>query len=232
MDLKDKVILITGASRGLGAEIAKQLIISKAKVIAIARNLKQLEELDDFAKDHNSHITIVPMDISNFANIYELGQIIYKKFGVLDVFIGNAAIVGSSSPVAHYTQKTWNNVLDVNFMANWHFIKSFDSLFRLSKNPHCCFMTSNSAHKNRSFFAAYNAAKAALESLALTYANENCNSNLRVNVISLPLLQTKLFKGFLDKEIENASLPQKYVDDILRVVTHNDSYHTIVNIEN
>lgn len=232
MDIKGKVILLTGASRGLGAEIAKQLIIQGGQVIAVSRNIKLLEQLDDFAQTYNSKITIVPMDITNFASIYELGKIVYEKFGVLDIFIGNAAIVGSSTLVAHYSPQTWHKILEINYIANWHFIRSLDSLLKLSKSPRCCFISCNMAKDNRPFFAAYNASKAALESMVLTYANENCNTSLKANIISLPLLKTTLFKGFLDKEIESSTSSSKYVNDILQVVTHNENYGTIVNIEN
>ena len=90
--MKNKVALVTGASRGLGRSIAKSLALEGAELILVGRTIGALEELDDEIKSIGSKSTIVPMDLEDNENIDTLGGEINKKWGKLDILVSNAGI--------------------------------------------------------------------------------------------------------------------------------------------
>ena len=99
--MKNKVALVTGASRGLGRSIAKSLALEGAELILVGRTIGALEELDDEIKSIGSKSTIVPMDLEDNENIDILGGEINKKWGKLDILVSNAGIVGEITPISH-----------------------------------------------------------------------------------------------------------------------------------
>jgi NAD(P)-dependent dehydrogenase (short-subunit alcohol dehydrogenase family) len=188
----EKIALITGASRGIGRAVAERLIDNGIHVIAVARTLADLERLDDYARERGSNITIVPLDISEFAKIDELGFNIFQKFGKLDIFIGNAGILGGCCPLGHYNPKVWQKVIDVNLSANWRFIRSLDPLLRRSESGTVIFVTSHMANTCDAYYGAYAASKAGLEAMAKVYENEVRNSNIKVSLVTPENVKTKL----------------------------------------
>ena len=99
--LKGRLAVITGASRGVGAAIAKAYAGEGAHVILVSRNSNALEELDDQIKLKGGPATLVPMDLTDFDTIDNLGKQIFERWGKLDILVGNAAILGDLSPVGH-----------------------------------------------------------------------------------------------------------------------------------
>ena len=108
--LQNRVALITGASRGIGAAIAKHFAKEGAHVILVARTVGGLEEVDDEIKKHGGSATLIPCDLNEFDRVDNMGPSLYERFGQLDIFVGNAAILGSMTPLVQYDSKTWHNV--------------------------------------------------------------------------------------------------------------------------
>jgi len=183
-EFSGRVALVTGASRGIGRECAKALAAAGAHVVAVARTVGALEELDDEVKALGGTATLVPLDLRDFPALDRLGASIFERWGRLDAFLGNAGVLGVLTPLAHLDPKTFQEAMDVNVTANWRMIRSFDPLLRRSDAGRVVFMTTGAAQKHTPFWGCYAATKAALESLALTYAAECATTPVRVNLFS------------------------------------------------
>ena len=113
-DGSPRVALVTGASRGIGRAAALALAASGAHVVALARTQGALEELDDQIRAlpgvEPGATTLVPMDLRDFAAIDRLGEALYRRWGRLDAFVGNAGVLGLLTPL-HHLNWTWDDVM-------------------------------------------------------------------------------------------------------------------------
>ncbi|MGJ0510087.1 MAG: SDR family NAD(P)-dependent oxidoreductase [Methylocystis sp.] len=187
-----RIALVTGASRGIGRAIALELARDGAHVIALARTQGALEELDDEIRALGAEATLVPCDVTDFDALDRLGAAIFQRWGRLDAFVGNAGVLGPLSPLAHVDIKDWNRVMAVNVTANWRLIRSLDLLLRASGAGRILFVTSSAAYKALPFWGAYAASKAALESLARTYAAETRETGVRVMIANPGRMRTRM----------------------------------------
>ncbi len=183
-DLKTRVVLVTGASRGIGRAAAKALAASGAHVILVARTVGGLEEADDEIQKAGGNATLVPLNLKDFDWLDRLGASIFERWGRLDAFLGNAAVLGAVTPLAHLEPKAFGELLDINVTANWRLIRSLDPLLRQSEAGRVLFVSSAVARQVRPFWGGYAMSKAALESLALTYAAECQSTNVKVNLLN------------------------------------------------
>ena len=190
--LQDRIILITGASRGIGAAVAKRVAQEGAHVVLCGRSVAQLEKVDDAINGEGGKATLVPLDLAKHDDIDALGAALLSKFGKLDGLVGNAAILGQMSPLTHITPKQWQSVLDVNVTANWRLLRICNPLLRKSASPRVVFVTSGSAKGHTPYWGSYAMSKAALESLVLTYAAESENTPIRVNLIDPSIVATSM----------------------------------------
>lgn len=181
---ENRIALVTGASRGIGRACAKALAEAGAHVIAVARTVGALEELDDEIQAAGGSATLVPLDLKDFTALDRLGASIFERWGRLDAFLGNAGVLGVLTPLAHLDPKVFQEALDVNVTANWRLIRSLDPLLRRSDAGRVVFITSSAALKHTAYWGCYAVTKAALESLALTYADECEKTAIRVNLFS------------------------------------------------
>ncbi len=191
--LADKIALVTGASRGLGAALALQLAEAGAHIIAVARTVGALEELDDQIEAAGSTATLVPLDVKDSDGIARLALAINERYGRLDVLVGNAGVLGPLSPLDHIEPKDWDNVMAVNVTANWQFIRCMNALLVRSQAGRAVFLTSGVAHAGRAYWGPYGASKAALEALVRTYAAETEITNVRANLFSPGPTRTRMY---------------------------------------
>ena len=183
--LEGRIALVTGASRGIGAAIAKRFATEGAHLILVARTTGALEELDDdIQKITGEPATLVPMDLTDFDLIDHMGAALHERFGRLDVLVGNAALLGTLSPMGHVDPKVWDQVMAVNVTANWRLIRSMDPLLRQSEAGRAIFVTSTVGAEARAYWAAYAVSKAALEMMTRTYAAEMETTSVRANLIN------------------------------------------------
>src|SRR5262245_61983188 len=126
--LADRIALVTGASRGIGYASALALAKAGAHIVALARTVGGLEELDDAIKALGGSATLVPLDLKDYAGIDRLGLALHERFGRLDVLVGNAGILGALSPVDHVETSAWEEVMAVNVTANSRLIRHMDPL--------------------------------------------------------------------------------------------------------
>ncbi|MCA1403293.1 SDR family NAD(P)-dependent oxidoreductase [Ensifer sp. IC3342] len=179
-NLKDRVALVTGASRGIGYFTALELAKAGAHVIACARTVGGLEELDDAIKAVGGSATLVPFDLADMAAIDKLGGAIHERWGKLDILVANAGVLGTISPIGHVEAKVFEKVMTINVTATWRLIRSVEPLLVKSDAGRALVISSGAAHKCRPFWGPYSASKAAVEALARTWAHETQRLPLRI----------------------------------------------------
>jgi NAD(P)-dependent dehydrogenase (short-subunit alcohol dehydrogenase family) len=190
--LADRIALVTGASRGIGHATALALAKAGAHVVAVARTVGGLEELDDALRAAGGSATLVPLDLKDYDGIDRLGRALLDRFGRLDVLVGNAGILGSLSPLGHVEAKAWDDVMAVNVTANWRLIAAMDPLLKFSDAGRVVFLSSSVSALALAYWGPYAASKAALETLARVYAAETATTNVRVNVFTPGPVRTRL----------------------------------------
>jgi NAD(P)-dependent dehydrogenase (short-subunit alcohol dehydrogenase family) len=191
--LAGRIALVTGASRGIGYATALALAKAGAHIVAIARTVGGLEELDDTVKELGGSATLVPLDLKDYEGIDRLGLALHERFGRLDVLVGNAAVLGPLSPLNHVESKVWHEVMAVNVTANWRLICIGDALLRASDAGRVVFVTSDiTAHAPPAYWGPYAVSKAALEALARTYTAETATTPVRVNLFNPGPIRTRM----------------------------------------
>src|SRR5215468_5341187 len=140
--LANRIALVTGASRGIGYATALALAKAGAHVVAVARTVGGLEELDDAIRAAGSAATLVPLDLKDYEGIDRLALALHERFRRLDVMVGNAGILGPLSPLGHVDATAWDDVMAVNVTANWRLIRAMDPLLRRSDAGRAVFLTS------------------------------------------------------------------------------------------
>src|SRR5687768_17156559 len=130
--LADRIALVTGASRGIGAALALELAKAGAHIVAVARTTGGLEELDDNIKAAGGTATLVPLDMKDFEGVARLALALNERYQRLDIMIGNAGVLGTLSPLAHVEPKEWTDVFAVNVTATWQLIRCMDPLLKRS----------------------------------------------------------------------------------------------------
>src|SRR5215467_4199739 len=188
-----RIALVTGASRGIGAALALALAKAGAHVVAVARTVGGLEELDDRIKESGGTATLVPLDVKDSEGIARLALSLNERYQRLDVLIGNAGVLGSLSPLPHVEPKDWDNLMAVNVTANWQLLRCMDTLLKRAPAGRAVFLTSGVAHMGRAYWGPYAASKAALELLARTYASECATTSVRANLFSPGPTRTRMY---------------------------------------
>ncbi len=180
-DLTGRIALVTGASRGIGYFTALALAKAGAHVVAVARTVGGLEDLDDAIRAAGGTATLVPQDLLDMKAVDKLGAAIFERWGKLDILIANAAIRGTLSPVGHDEARTFEKVITMNNTSTGRVIRTVEPLLLKSDAGRAVIVSSKASYLGRPFFGAYAASKAAVEALARCWAEETINTPLRVN---------------------------------------------------
>jgi NAD(P)-dependent dehydrogenase (short-subunit alcohol dehydrogenase family) len=177
LPLSNRIALVTGASRGIGHAAALALAKAGAHVVAIARTVGGLEELDDAIKQAGGSATLVPLD---------------ERYRRLDVLVANAGLLGALSPMSHVEPKVFDDVMAVNVTANYRLIRSLDPLLQKSDAGRAVFLTSGAAWTPMAYWGPYSVSKAAVELMARIYAAETATTKLRVNIFNPGPIRTRM----------------------------------------
>jgi NAD(P)-dependent dehydrogenase (short-subunit alcohol dehydrogenase family) len=215
-----KAALVTGASRGIGRAIAKALALQGAQVVALARTKGALEELDDELKALGVQMSLLRLDLREGGQIDALGPTLYERFQRLDIFVGNAGLLGPLSPLGHISEADWSQTLNINVTANWRLLRTLDPILRLSPAGRVLFMTSGAAQNCRAYWGPYSVSKAALEALAKTYAHEVQSTAVRVNLLNPGRLRTRMrAKAYPGEDETTVPPPEAVVPLALSLLT-------------
>ncbi|WP_193182261.1 SDR family NAD(P)-dependent oxidoreductase [Nisaea sediminum] len=190
--LEGRIAVITGASRGIGAAVAKAFAREGAHVVLVARTVGALEEVDDEIRAAGGSASLVPMDLKDSAAIDRLGAALYERYGKIDILVANGGMLGTLTPMHHYDPQLWDDVIAVNLTANQRLVRSLDPLLRQSDAGRAIFVTCDAAHGERPFWGAYAVSKAALEAMVRSYAAENARGTIRANLLNPGATRTKI----------------------------------------
>ena len=182
--LEGRVALVTGASRGIGAAVARLFAAQGAHIVAVARTVGGLEELDDAIAGVGGSATLVPQDLADLDAIDRLGAALHERFGKLDILVANAGVLGVLSPIAHVEQKVWDETMLLNVTVNYRLIRAMEPLLRLSDAGRAIFVTSGASRAPRAYWGPYGTSKAALDYMVGTWAQEVAKTSIRVNLLN------------------------------------------------
>lgn len=225
-DLSGKIALVTGASRGIGSAVAKAYAKAGAHVILLARTVGGLEETDDAIRVAGGKATIMPADLSDLDKIDALGPTLHQHFGGIDIVVGNAGYLAANGPLAHATAKDWQQTMDVNVSANFRLIRTLDPLLQRSQAGRVIFVSSGVTIEPRAYWGTYAVSKAALEMLALTYAQETKQTNIRVNIIEPGRVRTAMrAKAYPGEDPAIRSAPDDVVHSFLDLAANDCAHH-------
>ena len=181
--LQDRVALITGASRGIGAALALELAKLGAQCVLVARTQGGLEEVDDAIRAAGGKpATLLPFDLQKAEkDIDMIGPSIVERFGRLDILVHNAGALNKLTPVAHIEPRDWAEVMAVNLTGR--------------------------VLRPRAYWGMYGASKAGMEHLVMTWAQEVEATPLRVNLVDPDIVATKMRAAAMPGE-DPATIPQ------------------------
>jgi NAD(P)-dependent dehydrogenase (short-subunit alcohol dehydrogenase family) len=219
--LAGRIALVTGASRGIGAAIARAYAREGAELILTARTTGGLEELDDEIRGISGKTSLlVPFDLKDFDAIDRLGAALYERFGRLDVLVGNAGVLGTLSPLGHISPKEFQEVIDINLTANWRLLRSLDPLLRQSEAGRAIFLTSGAARGPRAYWGTYAISKAALEMMVGIYAQEIQQTKVRANMIDPGRTRTRMrAKAYPGEDPQSLKTPDEIMEKFIDLAT-------------
>jgi len=195
-DLSQRVVLLTGATGGLGRELAMCFASRGATVVLHARIVHRLEQLyDEIVAAGHPQPSILPLDLAE-ATAEDFGNVasaIHAQLGRLDAVVHTAALLGSLGPVEHQSFDAWQKVIRVNLVAAMALTRSALPLLSVAPDGCVIFTLDTRASDPRAYWGAYAASKAGLLALATTLADEcEGHNNLRINAVVPGPIRTPL----------------------------------------
>jgi len=199
--MTQRLALVTGASRGLGAAIAEQLALRGWHVVAVARTVGGLEDLDDRVKAAGlpgaGALTLAPMDVTNDDAMRHLCRSIHDRWGGLGLWVHAAIHAAPLAPAGHLDQKDWEKSLATNTRATGMLIPMVEPLL-LAHQGTALFLDDPRA--GQPFFGAYGATKAAQMALARSWQAESARHGPRVLIAAPAGLPTATRARFFPGE--------------------------------
>ena len=208
-----KIALVTGASRGLGAALAEELAARGYHVLAVARTVGGLEELDDRIRRKGGAATLAPMDVTEAPAMQQLAQAILGRWGGLDIWAHCAVHAAPLAPAPHVDGKDWARSVLVNMDVTRGLIALLEPLLRSRSGTALFFDDPRSGQK---FFGAYGATKAGQIALARSWQAESASVGPRVVIAEPAPMPTAVRARFFPGEDRAALTPCK--DEAARIL--------------
>ena len=198
--LKDRLALVTGASRGIGAASAEWLAARGAHVVAVARTLGALEELDDRIKAVGGSATLAPLDVTDDAAIAHLCRSIFDRWGKADIWVHSAIHVTALTPAPHIEAKDLDKTLATNIRAFARLMANIAPLIDLSDDPHAVFFDDAWDAK---FAGPYGMSKAAQRALVENWQAESTKTGPSIHLVRPKPMPTAVRARFYPGEDRN-----------------------------
>ena len=192
--LKGRVILVTGANRGIGRAVSHDLARHGATVILHGRDANALDAQYEEIRSLGPEPAVAALDLERARgeDYQNLTTQLESRYGKLDGLLHNASILGDRSPVEHYDIGLWQRVMHINVNAAFILTRCLLPLLRRSEDASVVFTTSGVGNQGRAYWGAYCCSKFATEGLAQTLADELENTNIRVNCIDPGAVRTAM----------------------------------------
>ena len=220
-----RLALITGASRGLGRAVALAMARCGIHVLLMARNVPDLEKVDDHIKQEGGTATLVPLDVQDGEGMHRLTHDIHARWGKLDILVGNAGRLGPLTPLSQVSIPSWQKIMETNLNANFYLISAMAPLLAKSKAGRAVFVTSGVAQNPRAYWGPYATSKAALEALVMTWAKENIKTSLRINMINPGPTRTAMRATAMPGEDPNSLPTPEDIAPLFLTLTHEECEH-------
>jgi len=225
-DLSGRLVLVTGATRGIGRAVAIAAASAGAELIITGRTIGALEEVDDAISAVGGSATIVQLDMTDFPAIPRLAAAIASRWQRLDGFVANAGMLPALTPVGHVTEESWDESIAVNLTGQWHMIRAFDPLLRAAPAGRAILVSSGAAVGSRPFWGPYAAAKAGLEALGRSWAGESEQTNLRINIMNPGGTATGMrASAFPGEDPQTLPTPEEIAPAFLALLTDQCRHH-------
>ena len=219
---KSRIALITGATRGIGKEIAILLAKNKIHVIILGRTLSALDDLSDKINDIGGSSTCIQFDLNDLSEISKISQEVKQRWGKLDILISNAAYLHNLTPLSHLSEKDWQISLNTNLSSNWLLIKHFENLLLESEYGRAIFLTSGASQGYRPFWGAYAITKAGLDSMVRAWSSEMEETNLSINLYDPGATKTQMrARAYPGEDPKILKDPDEIAKDILKICNKN-----------
>jgi NAD(P)-dependent dehydrogenase (short-subunit alcohol dehydrogenase family) len=201
MKLAGRCAIISGASQGLGLEVAKQFVTEGAHVVLCARNAAGLiaaqKELRQLAGANNIKILAKTADISQPDQVDAVVELALKEFDKVDVLVANAGIYGPKGPIEEIDWQEWSDAIDINLKGTVLQCRSIIPHFKQNRHGKIIILSGGGATKPMPFLSSYAASKAAVVRFAETLALELKDFHIDVNTVAPGALNTRLLAEVL-----------------------------------
>lgn len=232
MKLDNKIAVITGGNSGIGLSIAELFLQEGAKVVIVGRNKERLQQAQNKLGKHCLAIPADVTQLSDLDSLYHQAKQHFKRG--FDVIVANAGIVKTTA-IQQTSEKDFDDIFAVNVKGA--FFTAQKAINYLNPGASIIFMSSLASKLGMENFSAYCASKAALISMAKTFAAELVAKNIRVNSISPGVIKTPIFDsmGFTDQDIDEwskqipmkrAGFPHEIAKAALYLASDDSSYIT------
>jgi len=216
--LKNLVVVITGASQGIGAAIARHFALEGARLALIARNREKLKAVASDLPLPQKEILVLPTDMRNASAVRVAVQSVRENFGRIDIFINNAG-VGINKPVVELSEEEFDTIFETNVKAVFHTFRELIPVFLQQGGGQIINISSGAARIGAPGLAAYAASKAALNILSESVAGEVRNENIKISVLSPASTETRLMSNMSEASRSPSKAALKLtVDEVAEAV--------------
>jgi len=232
--LAERVALVTGSSRGIGAATAKALAAAGAHVVLTARTAKDLEAIEDAIHQAGGTSTIAPMDLTESDSIARLANAISERWGKLDILVINAALLPQLTPVTQIEQQFFNRALTLNVLATQALLANFDPLLKRADGGRVIGVTSWIGQNPRAYWGAYGATKAAFDNLLSAYSQEVENiTKVRVAIVDPGATRTQMrARAYPGEDPATVKAPEVVGERIAALASEEFASGTRIRVEN
>ena len=215
-----KLAVVTGASRGIGAAIAKALAAQGVHVILTARDVKALENVEDAIHAAGGSSTIAPVDLTEPDGVARLAAAIRGRWDALDYLVISGAYLPHLTPVTQIDAKQFGQAMTVNVMATQALLANFDAMLKRSKDAVVVGLTSSVGDSPRAYWSAYGASKAAFDNILGSYAQEvEKIGHIRVAIIDPGATRTAMReKAYPGEDPSTVKPPEAVADRIVALL--------------
>ena len=196
--INNKVVVITGASKGIGEGIARLFAAEQARLVLCGRNKTRLDKVSKSLNLSNDRATTVVADITKATGMKKIVAAAYKKFGVVDIFINNAG-VGARQSIMDTTEKEYDLTMDTNLKAVFYSFKELLPRMLKQNFGHIINISSGAGRIGMPTLAVYSASKAALNAFSEAVAGEVRNDNIKISVLAPGSTDTNFRSGLTGK---------------------------------